>query len=119
MSFQGLLSEPVLFSGNMMYELQDCDISNLLAVCTFSKQPPCLMRTLNLQQRSLPLQLREQLHLLQEVSGHEPVACTKKFADGKNRYESRQGSQKGIQSFISKKQHSVETKSSSISLPLI
>lgn len=90
-----------------MYELQDSDTINLLATCVFSKPPPCLMRPLNLQECSLPLHLREgQLHLLQGVSGHELVANVKKAADGKNRYESRQGSQKGIQSFISKKRAS-------------
>lgn len=92
-----------------MHEWQDSDTINLLATCVFSKPPPCSRRPLNLQKSSL--QIRGEQHLLKGVSGHEPVANVKEDADGKNRYESRQGSQKGIQSFISKKeQRNVETK---------
>jgi len=62
------------------------------------------MRPFNLQEHSLPLLLEEPLHLPQGVSRHEPVTCMKGVAaNRKNGYDNKQGSQNGIQSFISKK----------------
>lgn len=109
MTFQELQSEPVPFlaPAPIPYGLQDGDTITLLL-------PPTTL--LHLQQCSLPLSSEGSSTFSQGSAGN-----VKEAAEGQNRYERRQGSQKGIQRFISKKKSNVvlKQKSNSISFPPI